>query len=346
MIKHEHTESAKTNFNELESRLLTINNEIAATYWQYERKFFRRLRNEVENKIYNPILIMATGGSKTGAYYLQMYFDNLGIISEVIEPRDYIYKQNINAFKKLIVISNSGESNGINNALESFKGEKYLFTETYKDVNEYELISWSNGNYENKEKSFISIVPTLAPILMTLDIIEIYENEKSNLKEINSKLKVLLEKSQKRINNMNFNFKDENLVQIITGYDTIASSKTLESNLIESGIASVITHDKGSFCHGRSNLLFKNPNSTVIYLSHSLKELDKLLLETIIKEYPNIFLFHTLDLNENIYWKELYLILQMYYLSKKIAEEKNIDLTMPEYNPNVIKKLYKFKGEM
>ena len=36
----------------------------------------------------------------------------------------------------------------------------------------------------------------------------------------------------------------------------------------------------------------------------------------------------------------------MYYLSKKIADDKKIDLTMPEYNPRVVKKLYKYKGEM
>ena len=36
----------------------------------------------------------------------------------------------------------------------------------------------------------------------------------------------------------------------------------------------------------------------------------------------------------------------MYFLSKKIAEDKNIDLTQPEYNPTLVKKLYKFKGEM
>ena len=33
-------------------------------------------------------------------------------------------------------------------------------------------------------------------------------------------------------------------------------------------------------------------------------------------------------------------------LPKKIAEDKNIDLTQPEYNPTLVKKLYKFKGEM
>ena len=37
---------------------------------------------------------------------------------------------------------------------------------------------------------------------------------------------------------------------------------------------------------------------------------------------------------------------KIWYLSKKIADDKNIDLTMPEYNPRLVKKMYNFKGEM
>ena len=57
-------------------------------------------------------------------------------------------------------------------------------------------------------------------------------------------------------------------------------------------------------------------------------------------------MFSTDDLAENIFWKEYYLTLQMYFLSKRIADDKGIDLTMPEYNQQLIKKLYNFKGEM
>lgn len=36
----------------------------------------------------------------------------------------------------------------------------------------------------------------------------------------------------------------------------------------------------------------------------------------------------------------------MYFLSRKISQEKNIDITMPEYNPQVVKKLFLYRGEM
>lgn len=61
--------------------------------------------------------------------------------------------------------------------------------------------------------------------------------------------------------------------------------------------------------------------------------LDNELLSILTQEYSNIFLFNTLDEDTSIFWKEYYLALQMYFLSKKIAEDKGIDLTMPEYNP-------------
>ena len=116
--------------------------------------------------------------------------------------------------------------------------------------------------------------------------------------------------------------------------------------MIETGTTSVCVHDKGSYCHGRSNLLFQNPDSPMIYLAHQMKSFDYELFHLFMKEYPNIFLFHTLDEEQNVFWKEFYLSLQMYYLSEKIATDKGIDLTMPEYNPEMVKKLYKYKGEM
>ena len=92
--------------------------------------------------------------------------------------------------------------------------------------------------------------------------------------------------------------------------------------------------------------LFQYPDSHVIYLCHQRKELDNILLELIKKEYSNISIFDTEDIKENYFWKEYYLILQMYFLSKKIADDKNIDLTQPEYNSKLVKKLYNFRGEM
>lgn len=343
MIKHTHTEPTELNFSKLEERIMQVNDPYLGKYNDIREMLYELT---IDNK---PTLIMATGGSKVIAYYLQLIIERLGltgIICEVIEPRDYFYKANRDMFSNLISISASGNTNGISEALLDFRGNKYLITENKKESN-YQVVSWSNELYD-REKSFISLTTSLGPISLLLDSttslnLELGSNE---IKRINDKIKELLSRSKEKINKLNVDFKDTSLIQIMSGYETKTSASVLESNLTEVGLAPAVIHDKGSYCHGRSNLLFQYPNSKLIYLSHGLKELDSLLIESINSEYSNIFVFDTNDLSDNIFWKEYYLILQMYFLSKKIAEDKNIDLTQPEYNPTLVKKLYKFKGEM
>lgn len=343
MIKHTHTEPTELNFSKLEERIMQVNDPYLGKYNDIREMLYDLT---IDNK---PTLIMATGGSKVIAYYLQLIIERLGltgIICEVIEPRDYFYKANRDMFSNLIVISASGNTNGISEALLDFRGNKYLITENKKESN-YQVVSWSNELYD-REKSFISLATSLGPISLLLDSttslnLELGSNE---IKRINDKIKELLSRSKEKINKLNIDFKDTSLIQIMSEYETKTSASVLESNLTEVGLAPAVIHDKGSYCHGRSNLLFQYPNSKLIYLSHGLKELDSLLIESINSEYSNISVFDTNDLSDNIFWKEYYLILQMYFLSKKIAKDKNIDLTQPEYNPTLVKKLYKFKGEM
>ena len=343
MIKHTHTEPTKVNFSRLEERIMAINDPFLGKFNNVREMLYELT---IENK---PTLIMATGGSKVIAYYLQLIMERLGvtgIISEVIEPRDYFYKANRDSFSNLIAISASGSTNGLEEALTGFKGKKYLICEKKKDT-DYEVISWGNELYE-REKSFISLATSLGPITLLLDSttslnLVIGSNE---IKRINDKIKELLIRSADKIDRLQFDFKDISLVQIMSGYETKTSSSVLESNLAEVGLSAPVIHDKGSYCHGRSNLLFRHPNSRMIYLTHELKDLDNLLINSINDEYSNLIVFNTADLDENIYWKEYYLTLQMYFLSKKIAEDKNIDLTMPEYNPRLVNKMYNFKGEM
>lgn len=357
---HTHTESVEKNFEKLEERLLQINDPNLFTNFQFSKQAGYLFRNV-------PTLIVATGGSKAAAFYLKMFLETNETLCEIIEPRDYFYKKNINQFKNLIVISNSGKSNGLLKILREFPYSSCLITNEYvrqeddythqagyfgnESTKLFNILYWSNVKYKEQEKSFVSIIPTLAPMLMFLELSILKEERKSelsskDLSKINKKLKKLLEKSKERVNKFNFNFKDTNLVQIMSGYDTSCSSSILESNMIETGTSSVVIHDKGSFCHGRSNLLFQNPESPIIYLTHQVKQLDDQLLKLLIKEYPNIFLFHTLDEDTSIFWKEFYLSLQMYFLSKKIADDKKIDLTSPDYNPRLVRTLYNYKGDM
>ena len=341
MIKHAHTENAKLNFSKLEERIKQINDPYLGKYNDI-RKMLLELANSSK-----PVLIMATGGSKVIAYYLQLVIEKLiGNICDVIEPRDYFYKPNKEMFHNLVAISASGNTNGINKALLDFKGKKYLISENKKAAN-YQVISWGNELYD-KEKSFISLATSLGPITLLLDSTTSLNSKlnSNNIKKINLKVKELLAKSFEIIDRLSINFKDTSLIQIMSGYDTKSSASVLESNLVEVGLSAPVIHDKGSFCHGRSNLLYQYPNSKFIYLTHKLKDLDTLIIDCLNNEYANVYLFDTNDLDENVFWKEFYLMLQMYFLSRKIADDKNIDLTQPEYNQTLVKKLYTFKGDM
>ena len=218
----------------------------------------------------------------------------------------------------------------------------YLFQDLFKK---------KTGFFINNEVEIIEEPKKIEKIKILIDEINMEyvandKGEKLSYSESDLIFADRINKLIEKINKLNVDFKDTSLIQIMCGYETKTSASVLESNLTEVGLAPAVIHDKGSYCHGRSNLLFQYPNSKLIYLSHGLKELDSLLIESINSEYSNISVFDTNDLSDNIFWKEYYLILQMYFLSKKIAEDKNIDLTQPEYNPTLVKKLYKFKGEM
>lgn len=343
MIKHTHTEPSEINFSKLEKRILSINDPLLNKANDIRKMLYQLTIN---NK---PTLIVATGGSKVVAYYLQLIIERLGtngIICEVIEPRDYFYKVNRNQFSNLIAISASGNTNGIKETLNDFNENKFLITQNIQEA-DYQVISWSNEKYDT-EKGFISLASSLGPITLMLDTTTSLNIEigSSEIKKINDKINQLLIKSREKVDKLSFDFKNVSLIQIMSGYETKTSCRVLESNLVETGLVSPVIHDKGSFCHGRSNLLFQYPDSHVIYLCHQRRELDNILIELINREYSNISIFDTEDIKEDYFWKEYYLMLQMYFLSKKIADDKSIDLTQPEYNPKLVKKLYNFRGEM
>lgn len=164
MIKHTHTEPSEINFSKLEKRILNINDPLL------------NKSNDIREMLYQltidntPTLIVATGGSKVVAHYLQSIIERLGIdgiICEVIEPRDYFYKTNRNKFSNLTAISTSGNTNGIKDVLDDFNGTKFLITQNNQESN-YQVISWGNERYET-EKSFISLVSSLGPITLMLD---------------------------------------------------------------------------------------------------------------------------------------------------------------------------------
>lgn len=335
-------ETTKKTFDKLKERLICLNSCIGSA-------------NNIRDMLYEismeakPTLIIATGGSKVVAYYLKFVLERSGIFgmsSEVLEPRDYFYKYDRNRFANLVAISASGNTLGIKEALADFEGKKFLLCQNEHDGN-YEVVSWGNPSYD-KEHSFISVASSLGPITMLAESTELGCHKfgvlPSTIEEVNRKIEELLRRSEEKIAKLSCSFQDADIVQIISGYDTKCSSVALESNLVEAGLCAPIVHDKGSLCHGRSNII--REDTPIIYLSHGKSELDDTLVSTLSPSYPNIQQFDSNDLTEESYfWREYYLLLQMYYLSKKIAEDKSVDLTKPDYNPQIVKTLYNYRGK-
>lgn len=373
MIEHKNTDNSEINFGKLEERILSVNTEENIFKLRNLTKYIN-LAEEYSPKT-PTILIVATGGSMTVAYYLKLILEKKRYIVDVIEPRTYFYREKVrfefdySPFKHLIAISSSGKTNGIEEILNDFHGDKYLITSNNitfessklnKEYKEFDVDNFRLLNYAvpDKERSFISLATSFGIMvcLLSSDLPNVRFSATEAALKVNDKIKDYINRSKNIIDNFDFDFSESNMIEIISGYDTRVSQTILESNLVESGSTYVTVHDKGSYCHGRSNLLFQNPNTPIIYLSHVNTELDEAILEVLKNEYPNVFVFNTFDENvasfrmfdekENLLFKEYYLSLQMAYLSRKIAFDKQIDLTQPEYNPKVIKKLYNFKGRM
>lgn len=345
-MEHKYTEKAEINFSKLEERIFAVNNPD-------ENKIdgIKNMLLDIScSHEFKPILIMATGGSKVVAYFLASILERLGLnydgpICHVIEPRDYFYLESRNLYSSLIGISVSGETNGIKEALGDFKGEKYLICQDNLNIDGCKVISWKTSKY-SPEKSFISLASSLAPMSLMLyaaDSLAV-KTTKEGVNLVNEKIHSFLEIGANRANELPINFRGIDKFQIISGADTKAAEYALESTILESGLGVPTVSDKGAFCHGRNNFLYRYPETPIIYLRYGMSELDELIIELLNEEYPNVFVFG--NDTDSYNYTQYNLVVQMYYLAKKIADDKGLDLTQPDYNSMIVKRLYRYRGRM
>ena len=272
-----------------------------------------KIKNQLENIKGNTVFI-GSGGSKVVATFASKILNG----SNVKSSRDLNY-MGLNNIDNIMIFSYSGIGYTIENLLKNNK-KIYLFTNGNKEYENVEIIKYNSSL--KSEHSFISLASTLMPMTILYNY---YKNLEINRFKLI--LKDMFEKSK------NINIKSNNIYEILTGYDTLTASTYLESTMVESGIAVPIIHDKYDYCHGRTTTSYKSHNGLIYY--ENTKELDKLLLENLSKYYSDDFVI------DNDY----YATIKSMYLTKKLAENKQIDLSKIEYSP-LVKKLYYFKGEM
>ena len=139
-------------------------------------------------------------------------------------------------------------------------------------------------------------------------------------------------------------FGENSIFEIFSGIETSTASTYLESTITEAGLGTPIVHDKYSYCHGRSTMS-NNYNSTAIYFNMNT-ELDKLMLDELPKYYKNIIVLNEKNNYSKNYIIQDYLFLvECMYLTKRLAEHQEKDLSGVDYSP-IVKKLYKYNGNL
>ena len=282
-----------------------------------------KIKNQLENIKGNTVFI-GSGGSKVVATFASKILNG----SNVKSSRDLNY-MGLNNIDNIMIFSYSGIGYTIENLLKNNK-KIYLFTNGNKEYENVENIKYNSSL--KREHSFISLASTLMPMTILYNY---YKNLEINCFKLI--LKDMFEKSK------NINIKSNNIYEILTGYDTLTASTYLESTMVESGIAVPIIHDKYDYCHGRTTTSYKSHNGLIYY--ENTKELDKLLLENLSKYYSEIVKIEKYYSDDFVIDNDYYATIKSMYLTKKLAENKQIDLSKIEYSP-LVKKLYYFKGEM
>lgn len=129
--------------------------------------------------------------------------------------------------------------------------------------------------------------------------------------------------------------------EIFMGNDTITATKYLESTFLEAGLGIPIVHDKHDYCHGRSTISTKYKNN-VIYFNRNT-EFDKIILDELKQYYNQVIVIDSIS--NDIIIDDYQMLVQSMYLTKRLAEIKNIDLSDVKYSP-LVKKLYRYKGQI
>ena len=302
----------KTNFELLEKRVIDSLNSTDLEY----------IRNEL-NKIKDATVVSGVGGSSVVSNFTSKVIGKKNkVITTNVEPRDFLYN-GLSGFKNVIACSYSGDNYGVDMSFNNDMN-KYLLSSNCSKYSDVANLVY-NTNYGN-EISFISLASTLIPISIVLNY---YLN--GNNKEIIS-----------NINEYNYDFDTRcNLYEIFTGYDTSTASKYLESTMVEAGIGIPIIHDKYDYCHGRSSMSFNN-NSNAIYYSRNT-EFDRFMINELNKYYNEVIVIESKYKDDIL--DDYNMLIASMYLTKYIAEKKNIDLSDVKYCP-IVKKLYKYKGEI
>lgn len=272
---------------------------------------------EILSNIKDNTLVSGVGGSSVVSLFASKVLEEKNdIIAKCVQPRDFNYI-NLSRFTNVLSCSYSGLNYGVDTSFYNNLVHYLLSSKRREGVNNITY------NIENDmEESFISLSATLIPMAILLSYY--LDNNIDIIYDIlNSKLDFTIEYS--------------NVYEILTGYETSTASRYLDSTLTEAGLAIPAIHDKYDYCHGRSTIA--RDNDTVRILLNSNTELDRIFID----ELDSLYILERKYCDDIV--NDFYLTYMCMLLTKEIAHMKNKDLSIVDYL-QVVKKLYRFKGEM
>ena len=130
--------------------------------------------------------------------------------------------------------------------------EKKTLKGIYSD--EIKIISYFNpDDNTGKEKGMISMFSTLAPVFL-MDSVEepLKKDHFQYIGKATSSVSHFI-----NIKGISSVLKESPIIHVFYEWDTYATAADIESKFIESGLATVILHEKKNFTHGRYTLLYK-----------------------------------------------------------------------------------------
>ena len=333
-----------TNFKKLVQRIISASNS----------KAIEKV-NVLMDRISGNVIVAGTGGSFVVAEFINSVLNKANnCFSNSMYPRD-VFFQNLGLVDYVILVTYSGKTHEICECIKYCKkyknikeivvvtrDDKMLLNRIEKDSN-VNIIKYGDG--DTKEKSFISIASTFMPISIFAK--SIFKKSKLNFELYVSEL---FENVENIINETTKNIdwtmlKSKPFLEVIYETESKSSAQMLESNLIESGIAHVVLHEKKHLSHGRYVLGSLNKAPITIFLKNS----NNILYDNRIFEY------YSEDINNNFFLLinnskhgiegEFEMLVKTLFLTKNISEKLDVDLSRINY-PILAQKLYKYRNKL
>ena len=357
------------------------------------KELYRFLWNLFRKNDYNPlrVMVVGAGGSYPAALsaahsiryelrtpYVEAVYPQTAL--RILGQFDRIVNCNYHPkYDVIIAISYSGKTPDIKAVYESCRkhdlipfvlltGEdKEKLKDIYLQNIFLKIISYYNPeDTSGKENSMISMFSTLAPVVLFDDYVissdpkerkfKIYKELLDNGEEFVSKLP---------IGEIAKSLKKHPVIHVLYEWKTYPTAKDIESKFMESGIASVVLHEKKNFSHGCYTMLYKQDFGLIINLVDYAVGINVFggndeVVQFFNTDYDRIlaeFLMERCVINSSNYiemgngmfdpaeWNVEELS-KLPYLITVIGEALEIDIAKPfDEFPKETKALYKYEGE-